>query len=350
MSIVAREELGRSRWDAAVEESSEAWLWHRYDVCDATIQDWPGRTDAAFAVLSGYGEVEAIVPAFLLERRTPIRLSFRHLNSMGGPALSPRLGHARRRETLKTVARELNRTAVAARAVRTTISLATMAPEFRGPDGPRCNPLLQLGCKDTSGQTWIADLRDGVDAIWKRLEGRARTGIRQAQAAGVSVRKSTSPDDWASFYSLQQETYRRLGIPVYPAALFRMIFEKLIPAKLCYVQFAERNGEIIAAQNIGLYKQGGYYWHDVTTQAGLEFNATTLLLWSSIKNLMEETGLQWMDWGDAVFNTENAKLHQLSNFKKSFGGVLYPAFRGHFDGANKFYNRLLHLRGLLSGQ
>ncbi len=129
-----------------------------------------------------------------------------------------------------------------------------------------------------------------------------------------------------------------------------MIFEKLIPAKLCYVQFAERNGEIIAAQNIGLYKQGGYYWHDVTTQAGLEFNATTLLLWSSIKNLMEETGLQWMDWGDAVFNTENAKLHQLSNFKKSFGGVLYPAFRGHFDGANKFYNRLLHLRGLLSGQ
>jgi hypothetical protein len=350
MPIMARQQLGREKWDAAVEESSEAWLWHRFDVCDATIQDWPRRTDAAFAVVSTDGEVEAIVPAFIVERRTPIRLSFRHLNSMGGPALSPRLGRARRRETLAAIAGELRRCSEAVRAVKTTISLATMSPAFRGPDGPRCNPLLYLGCKDTSGQTWITDLRDGVDAIWKRLEGRARTSIRQAQAAGVSIRRSTSPDDWASFYSLHQETYRRLGVPAYPAALFRLIFQKLVPAKLCYVQFAERNGEIIAAQTIGLYKQGGYYWHGFTSQAGLEFNAITLLLWNSIKNLVEEIGLQWMECGDAVLNTENPKLHQLSNFKKSFGGVLYPAFRGQFDGTNKLYNRLLHLRGFLSGR
>jgi hypothetical protein len=350
MPIVTRQQLGREKWDAAVAESPQAWLWHRYDVCDATIQDWPGRTDAAFAVVGGDGEVEAIVPAFIWERRTPIRLAFRHLNSMGGPALSTRLGRGRRREALETVARELVRRAEAVGAVRTTISLAPMAPEFRGPDGPRCNPLLYLGCKDVSGQTWIADLRDGVDAIWKRMEGRARTSIRQAQSAGVSIRKSMSVDEWSHFFSLHKETYRRLAVPAYPAALFRLIFEKLIPANLCYVQFAERNGEIIAAQNIGLYKHGGYYWHGFASQAGLEFNATTLLLWSSIKNLVEETGLQWMDCGDAVLSSDNAKLYQLSNFKKSFGGALYPAFRGQFDGTNKLYNRLLHVRGLLSGR
>ena len=63
MSIVARQQLGREAWDAAAETSAEAWFWHRYDVCDTTIRDWPGRSDEGFAVVSDRGEVEALVPA-----------------------------------------------------------------------------------------------------------------------------------------------------------------------------------------------------------------------------------------------------------------------------------------------
>jgi len=350
MTIVSRQQLGREAWDAAVEASPEAWLWHRYDVCDTTIRDWPGRTDAGFAVLSDGDEVEAVVPAFIVQRHASFRFPVRYLESIGGPALATSLGRSRRRQTQERIAAELQTRVDASRAIRITISLPPMAPALRGPDGPRCNPLLYLGCSDTSGQTWVTDLRDGVDAVWNRLEGRARTIVRKAEAAGITVRQSTSTEDWRPFFELHQVTYRRLGVPIYPGALFRTIFEQLIPAGLCYVQFAELNGELIAAQNIACYKQGGYFWHGFASDAGRDFNAITLLWWHAIKNLVEGGKIQWMDCGDAVLNVREGKLRQLSDFKRSFGGELYPAFRGKLNGTDKFYNRLLHLKGVISGQ
>ncbi len=291
-----------------------------------------------------------MVPGYIFQRRTTFRFPVRYLNSLGGPAISDSLGRARRRVALGAIAAELQRRANAANVVKTTISLPTMAPAFRGPEGPRCNPLLYLGCSDISGQTWISDVRDGVDATWKQLEGRARTNVRRAEEAGVTVRVSNSTEDWRAFFELHQITYQRLGVPSYPAALFRTIFERLIPADLCQVQFAELNGQLVAAQNTAYYKQGGYYWHGFTTDAGLEANAMTLLWWQSIKNLLERGKLQWLDCGDAVLNVREGKLRHLSDFKKGFGGSLYPAFRGQISGTNKIYNRLLHLKGLISGQ
>ncbi|MGH8218262.1 MAG: GNAT family N-acetyltransferase [Steroidobacteraceae bacterium] len=225
-----------------------------------------------------------------------------------------------------------------------------MAPALRGPDGPRCNPLLHLGCKDISGQTWIADLRGGVDAAWRRFEGRVRTNVRRAQEAGVRVRPSAGESDWSAFFDLHRATYRRLGVAEYPSDLFRVIFGRLIPAGLCYVQFAEHNGELIAAQNIACYKHGGYYWHGFATEAGLRLNAMTLLCWENLRVLATTGTLEWIDLGDAILDKHEGKLHQLSEFKRGFGGMLYPAFRGQFDGTSKLYNRLRHLRGLISGR
>jgi hypothetical protein len=350
MRIVARQQLGREAWDAAVETSAEAWFWHRYDVCDLTLRDWPGRTDAGFAVLSDRGEVAAIVPAFLIDRRTRFGYHVRYLNSAGGPALSGNMSKSRRQETLAEVAAELTKRGHAGRVVSTTITLSSMAPALRGPEGPRCNPLLYLGCDDISGQTWVTDLRLGADAAWNQFEGRARTSVRKAEAGGVTIRQTTSTDDWRLLYDLHQVTYDRLGVPFYPAALFRAIFERLIPAGLCYVQIAELNGAPIAANSIAYCKQGGYYWHGFASDAGLRINALNLLMWSAIKSFAAEGRLQWLDCGDAHMNARDRKMHQLSDFKKSFGGDLYPIFRGKFNGTNKFYNRLMHLKGLISGQ
>ena len=103
MTIVSRQQLGREAWDAAVEASPEAWLWHRYDVCDTTIRDWPGRTDAGFAVLSDGDEVEAVVPAFIVQRHASFRFPVRYLESIGGPALATSLGRSRRRQNLSLI-------------------------------------------------------------------------------------------------------------------------------------------------------------------------------------------------------------------------------------------------------
>lgn len=350
MLIVDRHVLGKQAWDAAAESSPEAWFWHRFDVCETTVRDWPGRTDEGFALVGARGEVDALIPAFALESRAALGvLPVHYLNSMGGPALAPGLSRSRRQQTLETLTAELRRRADARRAIRTQIAIPPMAPAFRGPEGPRCNPLLHLPeCNDKSGQTWIVDLRQGVDSAWKRLEGRARTSVRRAEESGITVRTSSSPEDWRPFFELHRTTYRRLGVPSYPEALFRTIFEKLVPAGLCYVLFAELNGNLIAASNFACDKHGGYYWHGFASEEGLKTNALTLLVWSSMKNLIDSGTLQWLDCGEATLQTHD-KMRRLSDFKKSFGGELYPSFRGELKGTSKLYHRLMHLRGVLTG-
>jgi hypothetical protein len=346
--IVTRRELGREAWDAAADASPEAWLWHRYDLCDTAVRDWPGRSDASFAVVNDRGEVEALLPAYVLERKSHLGLRARDLNSNGGPALAPTMGRSRRQHVLAAVAAQLQAQAQASRVIRTTIALPPMAPALRGPEGPRCNPLLQIGCEDMSGATWIADLRDGFEAAWKRFEGRARTSVRRAEEAGITVRLSTTPNDWSTFFELHRETYRRLGVPSYPAALFQAIFERLVAAGVCCVYFAELNATPIAAVNIACYKQGGYFWHGFASDEGLRTNALTLLLSNGMKDQAGKGAVQWLDCGEAVLHP-GGKHRQLSEFKKSFGGELYPAFRGQIRSPIKLYNRLLHLKGLIKG-
>lgn len=349
MRIVSRRQLGREAWDAAADGSPDAWIWHRYDLCDTAVTDWPGRSDASFAVVNDRDQVEALLPAYLLERKSYLGSHARDLNSNGGPALAPTVGRSRRQHLLDAITAQLQSLAVSSRVIRTTISLAPMSPALRGPDGPRCNPLLYMGCEDASAQTWVADLRDGAEAAWQRFEGRARTSVRRAEESGVTVRQSTAPDDWRVFFELHQATYQRLGVPSYPAALFRAIYEQLVPAGLCCVQFAELSGTPIAATNIACYKHGGYFWHGFASDQGLRANALTLLIWSAIKDLAGKGTLQWLDCGEAVLHP-GGKYRQLSDFKKSFGGELYPAFRGQVGSPIKLYRRLLHLKGLIKGE
>lgn len=346
--IISRRELGRESWDAAADASPEAWLWHRYDLCDAAIQDWPGRSDASFALIDEREQVQALVPAFILQGHAPWGLPVRYLNSNGGPALSASLGGSRRQEVLDIIAAQLQAQARASRVIRTTLSVAPMAPAWRGPDGPRCNPLLYMGCEDSSGHTWVTDLRDGSEAVWTRFEVRARRSVRKAEAAGVTVRESTAASDWRQFYALHQETYRRLGVPSYPEALFRMIYERLVPNGLCHVYFAELNGTPIAAFNTACDKQGGYYWHGFASDEGLRTQALRLTIWKAIEDLAGKGVLQWLDCGEAVLHS-GGKPQQLSDFKRSFGGELYPLFRGRIRSPIRLYNRLLHLKGLIKG-
>lgn len=350
MKVFARQQLGRDAWDAAVDGSPEAWLWHRFDVCDASVRGWVGRRDRSFALVEDGGKVAALVPLFAQQRRTRYLVTVRYLTSNGGPALASSLGRSRRRQALELIGQELRRLTATDRVIRTTIAVPTMAPALRGPDSPRCNPLLELGCQDASGQTWVCDLRPGIEAAWKALEGRVRTNVRKAEAAGMIARPCNDPADWRIFYELHLATYRRLGVPAYPPELFRTICELLVPAGLCYLQFAELNGEMIAAHNVACYKGGGYFWHGFATDAGLHANALSFLWWQSIKQLLSAGRLEWMDAGEAILAAGDGKLRQLSDFKKGFGGELYPLFRGQIASSSRLYRRLFHFKGLILGR
>jgi hypothetical protein len=327
LRIVPRRELGRERWDALAEASDDAWLWHVDALADA-LATWEGATDHSFALVSPGGDPLAIVPlTSFAQARARGAVRFAQLLSLGGPAVDPSVDdRERRRVHGEAVDRALD---VGRRlgAVRLDVSLAPLAPALRGDHSPRVNPLAELGLENTLTQTWIVDLRPGRDAVWRGLRSRARGEVRKAERSGVVVREAVREGDLDRYYALHVETYRRTGATPHPHAYFDRIWTDLVPAGRATVFFAELDGEVVAARSFATFKQAGLYWTGAASGRGLDVGAGALLQWHAMEWMLER-GFEWSETGEAFPGTVDPKLRGLSLHKASFGGELYPLYRG----------------------
>jgi GNAT acetyltransferase-like protein len=321
-----RREMGCKAWDALADASDEAWLWHRYDLQDA-FETWLGRTDESFALTAPDGEQPlALVPLRSIARRVAGLLPMHVLECFGGVALRNGLGEKRRRAVLMAVRDRLVTRARKGICLEARVSLPAMAPAFRGAANPRVNPLLEMGCDNTLTQTWVVDLGSGREKAWKQMEGRARTAVRKAEKAGVTVREARQ-DDLHIYYHLHQQTYRRTGVPPHPKDYFRVIWDRILSKGLARVWIAELDGEPVAAENFGIYKRAAIYWTGAASAKGLEVEANSLLQWTAMQWMLNN-GIEWYETGEAFPQLGAGKYKGISDFKKSFGGCLYPYYKG----------------------
>ena len=323
-----RTDMACRAWDALADASDEAWLWHRYDFQEA-LETWPGSSDESFAVTAPDEQQPlALVPLRRITRRVAGVVPVHILESFGGAALRNGLGEKRRRAVLSAVREELLKRARTGTCVEIRMALPPMAPALRGARCPRVSPLLDMGCDNTLTQTWVVDLGIGRDAVWKQMEGRARTAVRKAEKAGVTVREARA-DDLDTYHRLREETHRRTGVPpnTQTKDYFRVIWERFLSVGLSRVWVAELNGEPVAAENFAIYKQAGIYWTGAASAKGLEVEANSLLQWTAMQWMLEN-GIEWYETGEASPQVNAGKLKGISDFKKSFGGTMYPYYKG----------------------
>lgn len=329
--FVGRQDVGREKWDALADEFKEAWLWHCFDFQDA-LATWVQSRDESFAVVDG-GEIVALVPLRRITRRLAGLLPVYVLESFGGAALKNGIGERHRRAVLTAVREHLQAHAKRGICLETRLSLPPMAPAWRGADCPRVNPLLEMGCDNILTQTWVVDLRPGRTAVWARMEGRARTAVRKAEKAGVKVRAARD-DDLDTYERLREETFRRTGVqrPAQTREYFRVIWEKFLLKGRAAIWIAELDGEPVAAENFGIYKRAAIYWTGAASRKGLEVEANSLLQWTAMQWMIER-GVEWYETGEAFPHLDSGKNKGLSDFKKSFGGTLFPYYKGRmFNG------------------
>lgn len=326
LATVARAEVAREAWDGLATASDDAWLWHVYDIQEA-LATWHGATDRSFALVDGDGRPLAIVPLVARSgRRLRGAIKVVDVLSTGGPAVDPEASGRVREKVLEAAVRhavELGRTLGAG---SLEAILSPLAPALRAEHLPRVNPLVQLGFENTLTQTWMVDLRDGPGAVWDGMRTRARTEIRKAEREGVEVR-AAAPGDLDSYYRLHVETYERTGARPHPRGYFERIFSDFVPTGRALILLAELHGEVVAARNFGLCKQAGWYWTGAASKRGLEVGAGSLLHWEGMKRMVEQ-GCEWSETGEAFPNAADPKSRGLTLHKESFGGELYPLYRG----------------------
>jgi len=325
INIRPRGEISPEKWDAFVDASDEAWLWHRWDLIDA-LSLWRGYQDASIAFVDDRDAILAVMPMHRTVVRAACVIPLIRFTSLGGPACAGDLPANLRANVLSALHDHLLQLVVENNAIAVEAQIAALTPTLNIAAAPKVNPLIFSGFENTQTETWMVDLTRPDDQIRKRYSELTRRELRKASQGDIRMREAAGPQDLDIYYQLHLETYGRTGAKPHPLGYFQAIFEKFQPRGLARILFAERHGKVQAAQNTGRYKSGAIYWTGASISEK-EGGENRLLFDAQIMAARAEGFIRY-ETGQAFVNSNDAKATGLSRFKRSFGAEMYPFYRG----------------------
>lgn len=325
--IVSRNELDEAAWNAFVDGCTLAWANSRSEYIDS-LMTWPALTDVSFAVVNNAGEISAVVACYVSRARFARLVPYNWLWCQGGFALGDALGKRAVAAAQEKILEHLEDLTRQYRALKIDAEVPPLTPILHQPDQsdrPLVNPLLSYNLENTLTQTCIVDLTQSVEDLQKDYRPSTRQEIRKVEDSDVNVRLAT-PHDLDAYYKLHLDTYQRTGARPHNYEFFEGIFTKMLSAGLVQIMIAHKGEQAVAAQNSAIYKGGALYWTGASrSDAGLGVNRYLL-----DRQIMKakENGFTRYEVGEIFLIRNNPKLEGLSHYKRSFGGQLYPYYRG----------------------
>ncbi len=159
---------------------------------------------------------------------------------------------------------------------------------------------------------WVHSVMSlGQGDLWRRIGKKNRNMVRQAQKSGLTAEWRVGAEDLEGWYRLHRATQSRLGVPVFPRALFEAIMDEGLPwARLLMVAGPE--GPV--AGGVFFEFAGRYiYGYSASTRSGQEHRANDLMLFEALRRA-EESGARWFDFG-----SDSPKQANLLAFKRKWG-------------------------------
>src|SRR5262245_10524152 len=197
------------------------------------------------------------------------------------------------------------------------------------------------------------DLADEEDAIYERLDGAVRRGIRKAQNAGLQVEFTDSIETVRIFYNLHCRTRRRHGLPPQPLRFFERIAEHVLAPGHGFVATAKLDQTPLAAMIFFRHGRQGIYKYGASDYTFQHLRSNNLAMWESIK-FCARNGCESLHLGRTSLTNES-----LRRFKLGFGareerieyfryGFAERAFVTAVDRTDGWFNRIFRCMPLVS--
>ena len=163
-------------------------------------------------------------------------------------------------------------------------------------------------------ETHAINLEKGFAAIVSNISKGHRSAVSQAIRSGVSVRLSSSIQDWQDYYRVYEASVNRWGDRLiggkYSWGLFHEIFNRDSPnVELWLSIYRER---VIAGALCFHSKRHVVYWHGGALSPYFNLRPVNLLLYEVIKSACEK-GYAWFDFNPS------GPLEGVKAFKERFG-------------------------------
>lgn len=197
------------------------------------------------------------------------------------------------------------------------------------------NPLVFWGFEPGIRYSWIIDLTKGEEHLFQNLHCNTRRAIRRLSKVERFKIRETSPEtaksDCQSFIRLSNETYHRNGMQskaktYYENQFFNVSKER---RKIFFLE-VQGKAEPEAALMVHVYGETGRLTWGGSADIQSK-DVMRLLIYKVILELKSQ-GYKYLEIGGAYpYLPIRDKRRGISDFKKSFGGTLYPIYMGYFD-------------------
>ncbi|WP_353117869.1 GNAT family N-acetyltransferase [Nitratidesulfovibrio sp.] len=162
--------------------------------------------------------------------------------------------------------------------------------------------------------THVLDLTQGLDAVWKGMEGRCRTAVRKAEKEGVRVTEATGQGFIDAYVDMLEAVYARQGLASPNSRAFYSDMWRTFGGGRVVGLAASHEGRDIAGALLVMDKRDAYYISGASREDGCNVSPNNILQWEAIR-IAARQGIERYDF-------VGSDIPRLARFKKSFGGEL----------------------------
>ncbi len=197
------------------------------------------------------------------------------------------------------------------------------------------NILSELGFSVAKRWEFIIDMTIGEDALWDKLHSKKRNLIRKGLKSNLTIKIAQDLDDVMKFRNLALSTQKRkadsgITFPVEGKQQYEHLKKNVIDTGLGKLYLAYNGQETIAGAFFIGFNEQVYYVLSSANEKGLKAAAPDLLLWSGMKDYLQE-GYKNFNLGglsESELGGQPLERSGLYHFKQRFSADVLLCFKG----------------------
>lgn len=165
----------------------------------------------------------------------------------------------------------------------------------------------------------VLDLNKSEEEILTGMRQRSRRALRKAAKNGITVEKSTNPEDIHEFYQIQMQTAGRHGFVAFSEDFLLKQFTALAKNGEAVLYSAKYQGETLAQNFMIFYGNEASYHYGVSSELGTKLSGAPLLHMEAMRDARKRGIKRYNFWGIVEEDEIHHRFYGVSCFKRGFG-------------------------------
>lgn len=165
----------------------------------------------------------------------------------------------------------------------------------------------------------VLDLNKSEEELLAGMRQRLRRALRKAAKNGITVEKSTNPEDIHEFYQIQMQTAGRHGFVAFSEDFFLKQFTALAKNDEAVLYSAKYQGETLAQNFMIFYGNEASYHYGVSSELGTKLSGAPLLHLEAMRDARKRGIKRYNFWGIVGEDETKHRFYGVSCFKRGFG-------------------------------